>query len=99
MFENLKSKFFFSFRYVRTWGEESLGLLSKRKKRQKKCDAITVQETNEDTTASVSALTCPISVSLAAFMSAHVQSLSQLSRHVKELISKYSTWNITAEDP
>ena len=70
-----------------------------RKKRQKKCDAIMVQETNEDTTASVSALTCPISLSLAAFTSAHVQSLSQLSRHVKALISKYSTWNITAEDP
>ncbi|XP_065894386.1 uncharacterized protein [Dysidea avara] len=70
-----------------------------RKKRQKKCDAIMVQETNEDTTASVSALTCPISLSLAAFTSAHVQSLSQLSRRVKALISKYSTWNITAEDP
>ena len=104
MFENFKNKCFLSIQICTNMGGRKFRLAvhrknEERKKRQKKCDAIMVQETNEDTTASVSALTCPISLSLAAFTSAHVQSLSQLSRRVKALISKYSTWNITAEDP
>lgn len=73
-----------------------------RKKRQRKCDnsdSMTVQETDEDTTATISTLTCPVSLSLAVFTSGHVQSLPELSRRVKALISRYSSWNITSVDP
>ena len=80
MFENFKNKCFLSIQICTNMGGRKFRLAvhrknEERKKRQKKCDAIMVQETNEDTTASVSALTCPISLSLAAFTSAHVQSL------------------------
>jgi len=69
-----------------------------RKKRQKRIDTMKIEQRNEDTT-SIGTLTCPISLSLTAFTLGHVQSVSELSRHFKALISRYSTWNITSVDP
>jgi len=70
-----------------------------RKKRKKpRINTMKMQERKDDTT-TVGTLTCPISLSLTAFTSGHVQSVSELSRHFNALISRYSAWNITSVDP